>query len=56
MSLDLTVNASTVQLTGTALRGGAERHVCSRTGMPAERLVLEVTEGVLIEYPERARA
>jgi EAL domain-containing protein (putative c-di-GMP-specific phosphodiesterase class I) len=26
-----------------------------RTGMPAERLVLDVTEGVLIEYPERAR-
>jgi diguanylate cyclase (GGDEF)-like protein len=54
VSLDLTVNASTVQLLAPHFveELGA---TLQRTGMPAERLVLDVTEGVLIDYPERAR-
>jgi diguanylate cyclase (GGDEF)-like protein len=53
-SFDLTVNVSTVQLTAP---GFVERvaQVLRRTGMSAGRLVLEVTESVLLDDPEGAR-
>ncbi len=51
---DLTVNVSTVQLMGARFVSGVS-DTLARTGMVAERLVVEVTESVLIEDPERAR-
>jgi EAL domain-containing protein (putative c-di-GMP-specific phosphodiesterase class I) len=51
---DLTVNVSTVQLMAPGFEADVGRILAS-TGMVPGRLVLEVTESVLVEDPERAR-
>ncbi|HEX5533139.1 MAG TPA: GGDEF domain-containing protein [Actinomycetales bacterium] len=53
-AFDLAVNISTVQLMAPDIAGEVGR-ILDRTAMVPERLVLEVTESVLVEDPERAR-
>jgi len=51
---DLAVNISTLQIMAPGFVDEVSATL-TRTGMPANRLVLEVTESVLIEDPDRAR-
>ncbi|MEP7089746.1 MAG: GGDEF domain-containing protein [Nocardioidaceae bacterium] len=53
-SFDLSVNVSTHQLMSPRFTSEVEAAL-DRTGMQAESLVIEVTETILIEDPERAR-
>jgi EAL domain-containing protein (putative c-di-GMP-specific phosphodiesterase class I) len=53
-SFDLAVNVSTMQLMSPGFVGGVA-DILADTGMVANHLVIEVTESVLIEDPERAR-
>jgi EAL domain-containing protein (putative c-di-GMP-specific phosphodiesterase class I) len=53
-AFDLAVNVSTVELMTPRFVGGVA-DTLARTGMLARHLVVEVTESVLVEDPERAR-
>jgi diguanylate cyclase (GGDEF)-like protein len=53
--IDIAVNLSPVQVRDPALVDMV-REVLRETGLPASRLILEVTEGVLIDNPDEAKA
>jgi diguanylate cyclase (GGDEF)-like protein len=55
LELELAVNVSTAQLLGPGFAGGVAQ-VLADTGMAASRLVLEVTESVVMHDSERAVA
>ncbi len=53
--IDIAVNLSPVQVRDPAMVDMV-REVLSETGLPASRLILEVTEGMLIDNPDEAKA